>query len=199
MALVVLLLAALAFVPALDGVGIRLAELPSRPLDALGVLLILAQTLPLLARTRWPAQVLAAVGAAWAVSQAMAYPASLATWGVLIALYSVGAHLRRRRAVVVLLSLTGYAVTGVILHLRGASLPTFLFVALLLAAGWGLGGFVTEWRARESARRRLAVATAQARAARARVADLVAEQDDNELARTALAELDRLLDELDRN
>jgi hypothetical protein len=191
------MLAALAFVPALDGVGIRLADLPSRPLDALGVLLILAQTLPLLLRTRWPVPVLAAVGVAWAADQSLAYPASLATWGVLIALYSVGARLRRHRAVVVLPVLLGYAVTGVILHLRGASLPAFLFVALLLAAGWGLGAFVAEWRDRESARRRLAVATAQARAARTQVAALLAEQEDNEQARAALTELDRLIDELD--
>ena len=65
-------LAVLAFVPALSKLGAQLGDLPGRPADALGVVLALAQTLPLAARRRFPAAVLAVIGAAFAVDQARA-------------------------------------------------------------------------------------------------------------------------------
>ena len=90
-------LALLAFVPALSKVGAQLGELPGRPADALSVVLALAQTLPLAARRRFPAAVLAVIGAAFAADQARGYPTTFASLGLYLALYSAGAHQERFR------------------------------------------------------------------------------------------------------
>ncbi|MFD5759001.1 hypothetical protein ACFWIZ_28315, partial [Streptomyces sp. NPDC127044] len=49
-----LALTLLAFVPTLSTIGAQIGDLPERPTNALGMGLVLAQTLPLAARRRWP-------------------------------------------------------------------------------------------------------------------------------------------------
>ena len=93
-------LLALAFVPQFAAVAAMIGDLPRRPLDALGVILILAQCLPLAIRTRWPAACLAVVGCGFALHQVLAYPATFGSIGLYVALYSAGAHQQRLRTVV---------------------------------------------------------------------------------------------------
>ncbi|MFB6992831.1 two-component sensor histidine kinase, partial [Streptomyces sp. NPDC056304] len=62
-----LVLTVLAFVPTLSNIGAQIGDLPERPANALSIGLILAQTMPLAARRRWPAACLAVVAAAFAV------------------------------------------------------------------------------------------------------------------------------------
>ncbi len=56
--------------------------------------LVAAQTLPLLARRRWPGAVLLAVAAALALRSALGLAPTAADFGLLIAVYSAGAHAR---------------------------------------------------------------------------------------------------------
>lgn len=69
-----------------------------READALGVVLVAAMTLPLTWRRRQPVVVLAVAIVAIVPFLALNYADSTATLGGLIALYSVGAHCERRRA-----------------------------------------------------------------------------------------------------
>jgi DNA-binding CsgD family transcriptional regulator len=56
--------------------------------------LVVAQTLPLLARRRWPGAVLLAVAAALALRSSLGLAPTAADFGLLIAVYSAGAHAR---------------------------------------------------------------------------------------------------------
>lgn len=58
-------LALLAFAPSLAANGVILGDLPPRPLDALGTVLLLGQVLPLAVRRVWTASCLLVVGAAF--------------------------------------------------------------------------------------------------------------------------------------
>src|SRR5690242_10153101 len=86
------------FVPGVEQRGIDLTEFPARrPLDALGLLLIAAQTLPLVGRLRWPATCLVVTSGAFAAFQLLGYPTLIASLGWFIACYNAGAHLSRSR------------------------------------------------------------------------------------------------------
>ena len=80
------------------GSGIGWGALPSREPDGLAVVLALGQSLPLAVRRRWPALGLAVVAGAFCGYQMMGYPPTVASVGLLIALYSVGAHQPRAPA-----------------------------------------------------------------------------------------------------
>ena len=139
-----LALAAVSMLPALRSYGVVLGELPTVPSDALHILLVLAQTLPLAARRRAPAAVLATTGLAYALDQALAYPPSPAGLGLLVALYSAGAHQRRGRQLTVVTAIAGYVALAVTLTLRGSREQPWEFAtfALVLAAAWGAGDIV---------------------------------------------------------
>jgi signal transduction histidine kinase len=168
---VALALAALAFVPALGLLGGQLGDLPPRPWTAGTVPLLLAQTVPLALRTRYPALCLAVVGVAFAVYQSLAYLPTLGSVGLYLALYSVGAHQVRFRRVLPVLAGAGYAAFAVGLHLLGSPdrLLDYLLIALMLAACWLLGCGVRVYRVGAAERRRL-VAEAAAAAERSRIA-----------------------------
>jgi signal transduction histidine kinase len=164
-------LAVLAFAPALSKVGAQLGDLPLRPADALSVVLALAQTLPLAVRRRFPAAVLTVIGAAFAVDQARGYPATFASLGLYLALYSAGANRERSRRIVAAAATAGYAVLALVLHhlgspLRGTDYFTFY---LATAAAWLAGGVMRRLREQEAGRRRLAAEAATA-TERARIA-----------------------------
>ncbi|WP_426511789.1 sensor histidine kinase [Dactylosporangium sp. McL0621] len=164
------LLAGLAFVPALAGAGTRLGELPHRPADALAVVAVLAQTLPLAGRRRWPAAGLAIAAAGFAVQELRGY-VTFAGAGLLIALYSAAAHQERFRGWVAAGAAAAYAGLAVALHAAGstARLPDFAIFFLLVAGGWVMGAWVRRVRIAEAGRRRAAAADART-AERARIA-----------------------------
>ncbi len=160
-----------AFVPTLSGLGAQIGDLPERPASALGVGLILAQTLPLAARRRWPAACLAVVAGAFAVHQALGFATTFASMGLYLALYSAGAHQARFRHGLVVVASAGYAVLAVVLNHLGSpnALPDYLAFWVVLAAAWLVGSKVRRRRTEEEERRRLAAEVATA-AERARIA-----------------------------
>ena len=166
-----LALTLLAFVPTLSAIGAQIGDLPERPADALGLGLILAQTLPLAARRRWPAGCLAVVAAAFAVHQALGYATTFGSMGLYLALYSAGAHQVRFRLGLAGVASAGYAVLAVVLHRLGSPQDTTDYLAfyLVLAAVRLVGSGVRKRRGEEAERRRLAAELATA-AERARIA-----------------------------
>lgn len=164
-------LAALAFAPALSKVGAQLGDLPRRPADGLSTVLALAQALPLAARRRFPAAVLAVIGAAFAVDQARGYPTTLASLGLYLAVYSAGAHQERSRRTVVAAAAAGYVALALLLRHLGSPLRFGDYFAFFLAtcAAWWAGGMMRRLRQQEAERRRLAAEAATA-AERARIA-----------------------------
>ncbi|MEU3529102.1 histidine kinase [Streptomyces sp. NPDC038707] len=166
-----LVLPLLAFVPTLSTIGGQIGDLPERPTNALSIALILAQTLPLAARRRWPALCLAVVAAAFAVYQALGFATTLASWGLYLALYSAGAHqVRFRRHLAGVVS-AGYGVLALVLDHLGSpqTIGDYLAFYLTVAAFWLVGSTVRARRAGEEQRRRLAAEVAAA-AERARIA-----------------------------
>ncbi|MDN3270872.1 sensor histidine kinase [Streptomyces sp. MA15] len=166
-----LTLTLLSFVPTLSAVGAQIGDLPERPADALGVGLVLAQTLPLAVRRRWPAAALAVVAGAFAAHQALGFATTFASMGLYLALYSAGAHQVRFRRGLAAVASAGYAALAVVLDRLGSpqSLPDYLAFWLVLAAVRTVGSTVRGRRTEEAERRRLA-AEAAAAAERARIA-----------------------------
>ena len=100
----------LAFVPALAIMSVQFGDLSERPADAFQIVLILAQTVPLAVRTRWPAACLAINGTAFVIHETLGYPMQFGTVTVYIALYSVGAHQERFRGVIAVVASAAYVV-----------------------------------------------------------------------------------------
>ncbi|WP_179892148.1 sensor histidine kinase [Streptomyces sp. rh34] len=167
-----LTLTLLAFVPPLSRIGAQIGDLPERPTNVLSVGLVLAQTVPLAVRRRWPAACLAVVAGAFAVHQALGFATTFASMGLYLALYSAAAHQVRFRHGPVVVASAGYAVLAVVLDRLGSpnSLPDYLAFSLALATAWLVGSMVRTRRTEEAERRRLAaeVATATERARIAR-------------------------------
>ena len=69
--------------------------------DALAVILILAQTLPLAFRRRFPTAVLIIVSLGFIVDRNLNYPSTLAFFGLAFAFHAVGSELERRRSLIV--------------------------------------------------------------------------------------------------
>ncbi|WP_242903122.1 sensor histidine kinase [Actinomadura terrae] len=163
-----LVLALLAFVPTLSDIGGQIGDLPERPASALSVGLILAQTLPLAARRRWPAGCLIVIATAFAAYQALGFPTTFASLGLYLALYSAGAHQVRFRHGLAGVVSAGYAVLALVLNRLGSpqSIADYLAFYLILAVFWLVGSTVRTRRTEEAQRRRLAaeVATATERA-----------------------------------
>lgn len=140
--------------------GTRLGDAPQRPLDALALVPIALQALPLAARRRWPAISLGLVAIGFAVDQLTGY-VTAAGIALPIALVSAGAHLaHHRRAVVVGLS-AGYVVLAVALERDGSGEDAGGVVAfyLVLAAAWCVGVWLRRTRAAEAERRRQVAVT----------------------------------------
>ncbi|MFJ8057178.1 sensor histidine kinase [Streptomyces sp. NPDC096142] len=166
-----LALTLLAFVPTLSVIGAQIGDLPERPASALGLGLILAQTLPLAARRRWPAGCLAVVATAFAVHQALGFATTFGSMGLYLALYSAGAHQVRFRRESAGVASAGYVVLAVELHRLGSPQDAMDYLAfyLVLAAVRLVGSGVRKRRGEEAERRRLAAELATA-AERARIA-----------------------------
>ncbi|MER7791572.1 histidine kinase [Streptomyces sp. NPDC097640] len=166
-----LTLTLLAFVPTLSNIGAQIGDLPERPANVLSVGLVLAQTLPLAVRRRWPAACLAGVAGAFAVHQSLGFATTFASMGLYLALYSAGAHQVRFRHGLAVVASVGYAMLAVVLDRLGSpqSIPDYLAFYLVLVAVWLVGSTVRTRRTEEAKRRRLAAEVATA-AERARIA-----------------------------
>ncbi|NYV72857.1 two-component sensor histidine kinase [Streptomyces sp. UH6] len=166
-----LTLTLLTAVPTLSHLGAQIGDLPERPASPLGVGLVLAQTLPLAVRRRWPAACLAVVAGAFAVHQALGFTTTFASMGLYLALYSAGAHQVRFRRDAAVVASSGYVVLAVVLDRFGSpqSVPDYLAFYVAPAAVWLVGSTVRGRRAEEANRRRTAAEAATA-AERARIA-----------------------------
>jgi signal transduction histidine kinase len=148
----------LGFLPVLAANGVQLGRLPVHHGGLPAAALALAQCLPLVVRRRWPALALAVVACAFAAYQLLGYPASFTSVGVLLALYSAGAHEITFRRELVVGATASYVVLAVALDGLGSPERPADYVAfyLVLAACWGAGSLVRARQARAEERRRLA-------------------------------------------
>ncbi|MEU4807226.1 histidine kinase [Actinosynnema sp. NPDC023587] len=166
-----LVLAVLAFVPTVSTIGPQLGDLPRRPVDALALVLVIAQAAPLAIRRRWPTGCLAIIGIAFALHQSFGYPDTIAGIGLYLALFAVGAHQVRYRPVIAATATAGYTGLAITLHLLGSpsQLQVFVVFYLSLVVMWMAGTAMRRWRAEEAENRRLGVEVATA-GERARIA-----------------------------
>jgi signal transduction histidine kinase len=167
---IAVVLALLAFLPALAHSGTRLGEMPYRPSDGLAMVAALAQTLPLTFRRLRPAAVLLVVLAGFVVQDLRGYH-TFAGVGLVVALYSAAAHQERFRRRSAAALTAGYVALAVAEHAAGSSDVPQDFIAFyaLLAVFWLVGGSVRAQRQRDAERYQLAAAAVRA-AERARIA-----------------------------
>jgi signal transduction histidine kinase len=161
----------LALIPPLSTMSAIFGDLPRRPADVFAVLLMLAQTVPLAIRTRWPAACLLIIGTSFAVYESLAYPPQFGTVTIYLALYTAGAHLVRFRRETAAAAAAAYVALCIVVESLGSPehLADYVIFFLALAAFWALGTVVRRRRAEEAERRRLAAAAATT-AERARIA-----------------------------
>jgi signal transduction histidine kinase len=150
-----LVLALGSLVPALHGLGTQVGGVPTRPFDALAIVAVGLECLPLAVRRRWPALCLTLSSIGFAVDQLRGYHAFAGT-GLAIALLSAGIHLERRRRLTVVLFSAAYVLLAIALYRPGSTegpddLATFY---LALALIWWIGAWVRAGRLTEAERRR---------------------------------------------
>jgi signal transduction histidine kinase len=165
-----LVLAVGSLIPALHGLGTQVGDLPNRPYDALAIVAVVLQSLPLVVRRRWPDVCLAIVVIGFAIDQLRGYH-TFAGAGLAIAVLSIGAHLDRFRRTAIVVVTAAYAVLAVALDRNGGGERPDEYVTFYLALAliWGVGGWLRSTRAAE-AERRLRVAADTRAAERARIA-----------------------------
>jgi len=165
--------ALLAFMPGLAHEGIILGYNFRRDLDPLGLVLLLAQCLPLVARRTRPAWCLGLIGVAFALHELLGYPATFASEGLLLALYSAGVYQERFRRMLAVAGSAGYAALAVALTAQGSpgrpiEFTTFYLVVLVGCCAAGTWMRVRTRREADRRRRAADSATAQERARIAR-------------------------------
>ncbi|MFJ4046115.1 sensor histidine kinase [Microbacterium sp. NPDC089987] len=165
-------LVGLSFVPGVARQGLELAGLPDRPLDLLGIALLVVQG-GAVALIRWRAGwALAVTGAAFAAYQLLGYPTTFAALGLLVTLVAAGALIEQHRRLTAVIALSAYVALAAALlafdvHLTIVDTLTF---GMLLAALWIWGSWLRSQaaarRAREVAAERDAIAAERSRIAR---------------------------------
>ena len=169
--MVAVLLVTLSWVPGVARQGLELGATPDRPLDTLGIVLIVLQGGGVALLRRWPTTALAVVGVTFGAYQLRGYPTTFAALGLLVALVGAGALIGRRRRLVLGSAGCGYLfLAGALLLRKDALTPGDAFVfGVLLLAMWMAGAWV---RSQSAARRRLAARAEQeaVTAERARIA-----------------------------
>ncbi|MFF3835795.1 sensor histidine kinase [Streptomyces sp. NPDC002458] len=150
--------------------GTDVGGLPNRPFDALAVVAIALQSLPLAGRRRWPVLCFALVSAGFALDQLRGYH-TLAGIALPIGLISVAAQLEHHRRTTAIALTAAYVPLAVALDTIGPGEPpseyVMFYVAVALA--WGVGTWLRTTRAAEAERRRR-VAEDTRTAERARIA-----------------------------
>jgi signal transduction histidine kinase len=141
--------------PGLRGKGTQLGDLPDRPWDALTMLVLALECLPLAVRRKWPLICLTLVSAGFALDQLRGYHTAAGA-ALPIALLSTGAHLERHRRATMVVASLAYVPLAIGLTRRGSSegLPGFLTFYLVMALAWGIGGWLRTTRLAEAERRR---------------------------------------------
>lgn len=164
-------MAAAAFAPGLASQGVDVGELPTRSLTPVGVALGLAQCLPLALRRVRPSACLAVIGVAFVAYQLAAFPSSIAGLGLLIALYSAGAHLERGRRGTAVAAAVAYVAFATGLETRDSTerLVDYGTFAVVLGSCWAAGAWVRD-RQRDAARREEQQVAAAAARERDRIA-----------------------------
>ncbi|BBH70621.1 two-component sensor histidine kinase [Actinoplanes sp. OR16] len=162
------LLGVAAFVPGVAELGLAVGELPARDAGVPGLMLLLVQAGALVLRRIRPALCLAIAGGAFIAYQLLGYPPTVAGLALLVALYSAGAHLRRRRRETAIAAAVAYAGLAAGLRLLGSGerLIDFVTFAAVLAACWGAGSWVRRRQADEVRRRADGIRDERARIAR---------------------------------
>ncbi|TQJ89614.1 sensor histidine kinase [Streptomyces sp. SLBN-31] len=142
------------FLPALHSNGTVLGGVPARSTDALAVVTIVLECLPLVVRRRLPVVALALVTCGFAVDQLRGYHTFAAT-ALPIALLSAGSHLERHRRTCVLVLSVAYVPLAVALSRLGTgeSPEEFVTFYLALVLAWGAGAWLRSTRAAEAERR----------------------------------------------
>nr|WP_086879324.1 MULTISPECIES: sensor histidine kinase [Streptomyces violaceusniger group] len=166
-----LLILAGSLIPEFHNHGTQLGGLPARPFDALAIVAVALQCLPLAVRRRWPVVCLALVSLGLAVDQLRGYH-SFAGTAMPVALLSVGSHLERHRRATALVFSVAYVPLAVALYRlgSGAEAPSeFVMYYLALALPWGMGSWLRSTRVAEAERRRRVAEDTRA-AERARIA-----------------------------
>ena len=165
-----LLLAVATVTPGLRGKGTELGDLPDRPWDALALLVLALECLPLAVRRRWPLVCLTLVSLGFALDQLRGYHTAAGA-ALPIALMSAGAHAERHRRVTMAVGTVAYVPLALALDRRGSSEGPAGFATfyLILAIAWGIGAWLRGTRTAEAERRRH-VAEATRAAERTRIA-----------------------------
>ncbi|MDS0135865.1 MULTISPECIES: histidine kinase [unclassified Amycolatopsis] len=160
-----------AFVPGLDMIGAQFGDLPRHDGGVLAVALVLGQTLPLAARSRWPAATLLIIATCFAAHEVLAYAPTIGSLALYFALYSAGAREERFRRALPAAASAEYVAFAVLATLRGSPSGPLVFVLYygVLVLFWLLGALVRQRRRQEAERRRL-TALAAAADERARLA-----------------------------
>lgn len=96
--LVAVVILALAPLTGLELADPGFGDLYTREADWFHFVLIVVLSVPLAFRRVYPASSFAVILAAWVVDRAMDYPESMATFGPIIAFYTIGTELSRRRS-----------------------------------------------------------------------------------------------------
>ncbi|MFD3612006.1 sensor histidine kinase [Streptomyces atroolivaceus] len=150
-----LLILAASFLPGFRNNGTELGGLPNRPFDALAVVAIALQCLPLAGRRRWPVICFAAVSLGFALDQLRGYH-TLAGTALPIALISVASLVEHHRRTTAIVFSAAYIPLAVALHRLGPGDPPSEFVTFYLAVAlaWGVGVWLRNTRAVEAERRR---------------------------------------------
>ncbi|MFF3501595.1 sensor histidine kinase [Streptomyces sp. NPDC003247] len=150
-----ILFLAASFLPGLRGHGTEVGDLPTRPFDALAVVALALESLPLAVRRRWPVVSLALVTCGFALDQLRGYHSAAGT-ALPIVLISAGSHLEHRRRTIVVLLSVAYVPLAIALSLLGSGDETpaeFVTFYLVLALAWGAGAWLRSTRIAEAERR----------------------------------------------
>ncbi|MFF9158796.1 sensor histidine kinase [Streptomyces longwoodensis] len=143
------------FLPGLRGHGTQVGDLPTRPFDALAVVVLGLECLPLAVRRRWPLVCLALVSCGFALDQLRGYHSAAGSTLPLV-LISAGSHLERHRRTAVVLLSVAYVPLAIGLSVRGSGgerPEEFVTFFLVLALAWGAGAWLRSTRITEAERR----------------------------------------------
>lgn len=153
--LIGLVLFAGSLVPALHSQGTQFGGMPARPYDALAIVAVALQCVPLAVCRRWPVACLAVVSLGFAVDQLRGYHTFAGT-ALAIALLTMASRLESRRRPTALVFSVAYVVLASAFPLLGAGEPLAEFVTFYLALVlvWGLGSWLRATRIAEAERRR---------------------------------------------
>ncbi|MGM7680075.1 sensor histidine kinase [Microbacterium sp. A94] len=138
------ILVSLSFVPGVAQQGLELAASPDRPLDLLGITLIVIQGGSVALLRRSPHWSLALTFSAFAAYQLLGFPTTFAALGLLVALVGAGALVERHRTLTAMLALGGYIALVAALIALDAALTVLdaLVFGALLAALWVFGSWL---------------------------------------------------------